>query len=371
MAEAGEGKAEATAPPPLEIPGEVSPSVFPKLLMKLLNDQVAPDALWWLPDGEAFAMDPHKIGPGVLDKHFRGTKLTSFVRRLHNCGFRRTTRKYKKDLSLGLPEAVITMSNEQFLRDSPELLDNFTIKPIREKHSKVKEAIGKAKEGMEKEKKEKEQLGKQQKHPVVESSNVSATASIPQSASVPRVLVPQPTAQLPAAALMSINPAQQATRRAQESAALLALQEQIANNQPQTTAPAISSSLQERALSLMQRQQELDEESSRLRQQILMESFLGTGDSTTTTNATITNPLQALLIPPTAPPQVDLPPQQRTRSAAELLMDARQNQLMENLGLARTPRTPGNDAPGREAAAPASPPGRTFQEEGDCPKEEP
>jgi hypothetical protein len=54
--------------------GELLSSMFPRLLMKLLNDEAAPDAIWWLPDGVAFAIDPDKIPSQVLDSHFRGTK---------------------------------------------------------------------------------------------------------------------------------------------------------------------------------------------------------------------------------------------------------------------------------------------------------
>ena len=80
--------------------GEARTNLFPQYLMKLLNDEVAPDALWWLPDGKAFALLPDKIGDQVLDKYFQKTKYSSFIRRLHNEGYRRQTRKYKKSISL-------------------------------------------------------------------------------------------------------------------------------------------------------------------------------------------------------------------------------------------------------------------------------
>ena len=64
--------------------GEARANLFPQYLMKLLNDEVAPDALWWLPDGEAFALDPLRINERVLDKYFQKTKYSSFIRRLHN-----------------------------------------------------------------------------------------------------------------------------------------------------------------------------------------------------------------------------------------------------------------------------------------------
>ena len=64
--------------------GDIPPNAFPRLLMKLLNEEAAGDALWWLPDGKAFAIDPKTVPSKILDKHFRGTKFSSFIRRLHN-----------------------------------------------------------------------------------------------------------------------------------------------------------------------------------------------------------------------------------------------------------------------------------------------
>ena len=60
------------------------PTSFARRLMKLLNDEEAADALWWLPDGKSFAIDPKTAPSKILDVHFRSTKFTSFVRRLHN-----------------------------------------------------------------------------------------------------------------------------------------------------------------------------------------------------------------------------------------------------------------------------------------------
>lgn len=61
------------------------PSGFARLLMNLLNEEEAPDAMWWLPDGKSgFAINPKTLPKQILDLHFRGTKFTSFVRRLHN-----------------------------------------------------------------------------------------------------------------------------------------------------------------------------------------------------------------------------------------------------------------------------------------------
>lgn len=104
---------------------EARANLFPQYLMKLLNDEVSPISLWWLPDGMAFAINPDKIAEEVLDKHFQKTKYSSFIRRLHNEGFRRQTRKYKKVDGLSLAEGTVVLSHDLFQRDKPELLDNF------------------------------------------------------------------------------------------------------------------------------------------------------------------------------------------------------------------------------------------------------
>lgn len=58
---------------------------FPEKLMSLLDgkcDTVA-DAMWWLPDGDAFCLIPTLFAERVLDKHFQGTKFDSWTRKLN------------------------------------------------------------------------------------------------------------------------------------------------------------------------------------------------------------------------------------------------------------------------------------------------
>jgi hypothetical protein len=62
--------------------GAARANMFPQLLMKLLNDAVAPEALYWMDDNKAFAIDPEKIEI-VLDKYFQKAKYATFIRRLH------------------------------------------------------------------------------------------------------------------------------------------------------------------------------------------------------------------------------------------------------------------------------------------------
>jgi hypothetical protein len=55
---------------------------FSSELMRLLNKEQAPEALWWL-DNQAFAVNPKHFQEQVLDPHFRGTKYASFLRTMH------------------------------------------------------------------------------------------------------------------------------------------------------------------------------------------------------------------------------------------------------------------------------------------------
>jgi len=57
---------------------------LPVVLMKILDEKMAPDAMWWLPCGKAFAINTGTAPGKILDKYFNGTKLTSFVRQLNN-----------------------------------------------------------------------------------------------------------------------------------------------------------------------------------------------------------------------------------------------------------------------------------------------
>ena len=56
--------------------------LFPEKLMSLLDGAEGQDILWWLPEGDAFCFVP-KGFDFTLDKHFHGTKLGSFKRKLN------------------------------------------------------------------------------------------------------------------------------------------------------------------------------------------------------------------------------------------------------------------------------------------------
>jgi hypothetical protein len=50
--------------------------------MEYLNNEVAPEALYWLPGGKTFAMDMDKVEEQLLNKFFGKTKIQSFLRSL-------------------------------------------------------------------------------------------------------------------------------------------------------------------------------------------------------------------------------------------------------------------------------------------------
>ena len=56
---------------------------LPDKLMDHLSNEELNDVIWWLPDGASFAMDATTVQEKFLDVHFRGTKLTSFIRSLN------------------------------------------------------------------------------------------------------------------------------------------------------------------------------------------------------------------------------------------------------------------------------------------------
>ena len=59
-------------------------ATFPEKIMDLLQAGLAPKAIYWLPEGEAIAVDPDNFKDStVISKQFRGNKLSSFVRSLN------------------------------------------------------------------------------------------------------------------------------------------------------------------------------------------------------------------------------------------------------------------------------------------------
>jgi hypothetical protein len=77
-------KADRTVTTPGSMGEEaVKSSSFPERLMELFEGDVAKDAMWWLPGGDAFALSPDLFPDQVLQKYFQGTKFESFTRKLN------------------------------------------------------------------------------------------------------------------------------------------------------------------------------------------------------------------------------------------------------------------------------------------------
>jgi len=71
---------EAAAAAGAQISSQLS---FPAKLMEILDKDMAPEAVWWLPGDKTFAVHSKKFATDVLDKYFQRTKFMSFVRKLN------------------------------------------------------------------------------------------------------------------------------------------------------------------------------------------------------------------------------------------------------------------------------------------------
>lgn len=68
------------------VPGaEVEGVTFPERLMELVMNETDKQALWWLPDGKAFAIHSKRFTKTILAKNFQGSKFESFTRKLARC----------------------------------------------------------------------------------------------------------------------------------------------------------------------------------------------------------------------------------------------------------------------------------------------
>lgn len=55
---------------------------FVAQVMDILVSEDASSTMWWLEDGRSFAVKTSTLEEDVLDKHFRGSKASSFTRRM-------------------------------------------------------------------------------------------------------------------------------------------------------------------------------------------------------------------------------------------------------------------------------------------------
>ena len=67
---------------------------FAEKIMEILDKDLAPDAIWWLPGCKSFCLHSKKFAP-LLDTYFQQTKWASFTRKLNQWGFKRIPNKHK------------------------------------------------------------------------------------------------------------------------------------------------------------------------------------------------------------------------------------------------------------------------------------
>jgi hypothetical protein len=102
-----------------EVTLEVGTQTFPEKLYQLLQGDEMKDSMWWLPDGDAFCLVPMLFAHKVLDRHFQGTKLESFTRKLNRWGFKRVAGQK-------VPSDAVAYYHTDFQRGKPELLKDMS-----------------------------------------------------------------------------------------------------------------------------------------------------------------------------------------------------------------------------------------------------
>merc|ERR1712224_549880 len=102
--------------------------------MKILLTKEAPDAIWWLPKGDTFAIQKDKFdGEKIVMKYFRGNKFKSLVRNMHRWGFRRMTCEVEPTAK------TVVFSHPYFKRDKPSLVAQIEmINEVKEKRPEAK-----------------------------------------------------------------------------------------------------------------------------------------------------------------------------------------------------------------------------------------
>ena len=82
MEENNDKKSASPADMAVAVAGADQPLNFPGRLMRILQSEVAPESIFWLPDGDKFAMHTETVEQ-VLVNHFQGAKWMSFTRTLN------------------------------------------------------------------------------------------------------------------------------------------------------------------------------------------------------------------------------------------------------------------------------------------------
>ncbi|CAB9505231.1 HSF-type DNA-binding [Seminavis robusta] len=233
---------------------------FPEKIMELLQKNMASNAIYWLPEGEAIAVDPDNFKDStVISKQFRGNKLSSFVRSLNRWGFRRI-------FYHSLPDKTLAFYHRLFQKQTPLLVKDMkmdggekepALPPSAASAPMVIEAANPAAVVSEGEPRPEES-------PV--SSRPMAAIPVESAPSSPAVSAPSAAANAAAAQMIaqaSAAPepvaAPSAALAAQEHAALAAAQEQaVLAAQEQAVRAALGSAQPDMAQSMLERASALE-----------------------------------------------------------------------------------------------------------------
>lgn len=72
-----------TIQPALNVPLFDNHVQFPDQLWELLKHEELKDAIWWMPNNDAFAINERVFSAKLLESHFRGNKFSSIIRKLN------------------------------------------------------------------------------------------------------------------------------------------------------------------------------------------------------------------------------------------------------------------------------------------------
>lgn len=106
---------QVVAKPPQPQPKKPVAAKFPARLMEMLSDESNGGCITWLPHGRSFLIhDVYKFTDTVLPKYFKGTKFSSFTRKLYRWGFRQVSAATGKFSKRGETNSICTR-DKQFL----------------------------------------------------------------------------------------------------------------------------------------------------------------------------------------------------------------------------------------------------------------
>jgi len=91
------------------------PQALPEILMDLLNKNVAPDAIFWLPGQQIFLINKENFKKKVIPKYFNGKTFTSITKSLNLWNFTKAPKAQ-------LPPNTVGYHHKLFQKDAPHLL---------------------------------------------------------------------------------------------------------------------------------------------------------------------------------------------------------------------------------------------------------